>query len=244
MRLIAALVLLTLCTGVTYASLYAWVDTNRPPVSLADALKEAERLLGDDRARHYCINAHIYGNEKGDGKEGAWNLMFGCADGSRKHVYVNMQGKADIRIWNGPVDWSANDGRRTDLIDVRDRIVGVLESHSLEAETKSVVDSVLTITKSSRRFSLHALEADGGYSSETQEMVGPKNDGICIRVTHVNTQPPERPYRWQGPYWLVSENNYILADGKGFLVTEVMYGAEFPRKVVDQITQCFGERLP
>lgn len=244
MRLIAAFILVASCSAVAYASLYAWVDTNRPTISLVDALKHAERLLGDNRDQYYCINAHIYGNESGDGKEGAWNLMFGAADGSRRHVSVNMQGESDIRVWNGPIDWDANKGRRTDLDDVRDRVAAVLKSQSLEPDALSFVDSVLTITRASRSFDLHTLGSDGEYSTDTHKVVGPQSNGICIRVMHVNKQPPEKPYRWQGPYWYIHDQNYILADGNGFLTAEVTYGAKFPRKVVDQITQCFGELLP
>ncbi len=244
MRIVAGLISLTVCSAVAYASTYAWVDTNRPPVSLAEALQHAERLLGDSRVLYYCINASINGDVSGDPKTGTWNLMFGAADGSRRHIYVNMQAESHIRVWNGPVDWAASKGRRTDLNDVRDRVAAVLRSHSLEPDTQSIVGSVLTITKSSRPFHLHTLGPDGEFSAETQSIVGPKKDGICIRVTHVDQQPPEKPYQWQRLYWNIDEQNFILADGNGFLVAEITYGSEFPSKVEDQIMHCFGERLP
>ena len=127
---------------------------------------------------------------------------------------------------------------------MRDRVVDVLKSQSQDPDTQSLVDSVLTIAKSSRPFSLHILRTDGEYSQDTHEVVGPKADGVCIRVKHVTKQPPERTYRWEGPYWYIREENYILAGGKGFLVVEIMYGKEFPREVVNQISQCFGDSVP
>ena len=244
MRFIASIVLLTLLGAIAYGSLYSWVDTNRPPVSLSDALRHADRLLGDDRERYYCINAHIYGNESGDGKEGAWNLMFGTRDGSRKHVYVNMQGESRIKDWNGPVDWTANKGRRLGLADARARILAVLESQSLKPDFDTTDDDAFTISRSTREFSLHTLDGDGEYSLTTKPVVGPCASGIWIYARRVNTQPPDQPYRWLGPYWRLHQQNYILGDGNGFLVVEIRYGAEFPSKVVDQITQCFGDQVP
>ncbi len=64
------------------------------------------------------------------------------------------------------LDWKANAGRRTDLIDVRDRIAAVLKSHSLDPETQSVVDSVLTITKFITK--LLAPRAGGSWVSNPQ----------------------------------------------------------------------------
>src|SRR5687768_383066 len=100
--LTAAVVAMTLASTVAVASLYSWNDAKRPPISLAEALTRAEKLLGDDAANRYCVSVSLYGDETGEGKKGAWNLLFAAADGSKKHVYIDMQGKSDVKLWNGP----------------------------------------------------------------------------------------------------------------------------------------------
>ena len=62
---LAIAALLCLVPAVAYASLYRWVDTNRPPVRLAAALDKGDALLADDVIRGFtrtlerklCVNS-------------------------------------------------------------------------------------------------------------------------------------------------------------------------------------------
>lgn len=244
MRLLAVIAVVGLLSAVASASLFSWVDTNRPPISLSEALTHGDKLLGDKRDKYYCINAHIYGNKEGDGKGGAWNLLYGAKDGSRMHVGVNMQGVASMRVWNGPVDWKANKGRRSDISEVESRLVAVLKSEKLAPDNVDREDKSFTVFRSTRDFAVHSKNEDGSYSDDTVTVVGPTLDGIWIHAYVVESQPPEAPYRWEGPYWNLSEQNYLLANGNGFLVVEMRYGHKFPRGVTQQLNQVFGERVP
>ena len=162
-RTVLAVVTILTFGACAYGSLYSWVDSNRPPVSLREALMKAEEMLGKERERYYCVNAHIWGNERGDEKDGAWNLMFAAKDGSRKHVYVDMQGASEVKLWNGPVDWKANAGRRTDLHDIRDRLFDVLKSHGF---SPTLIDEGPTSFPNGARLEnvpLRDLVDDSGY---------------------------------------------------------------------------------
>ena len=241
MKTFLTCLLLAAATASATFSLYGWNDIHRPPVSLNDALAEGTKLLGDDAANYYCVGADLYGNREGDGKEGAWNILYAANDGSRKHVYVNMRSEASIKNWNGPVDWKKNDGRRNDVADVKNRLVELLKSNSIEFEINEDSNDRLTISSSTREFRLHEENDDGSYSANTVAVIGPNADGVWIDVRLREKQPPEFPYRWQGPYWRMSRGNYILTNGKGFLTSNIRYGNDFSSKIVDQMNQIMGD---
>ena len=91
-------VLIVSVAGTACASLFGWRDRVRPPVSLRKALDISERELGDDLKNRYCVNVSLYGNPTGSPKPGAWNLLFAAADGSKKHVYVDMDSLSMPRL--------------------------------------------------------------------------------------------------------------------------------------------------
>ena len=238
--LIAAL--LFFAPAMAYASLYGWVDTNRPPVTLAAALEKGESLLADDAIRYYPVGVSLYGNAKGDGKGGAWNIFYGCSDGSKKHVYVNMQGEANIKDWNGPVDKMATEGRVTDLMDLKQRLEKFMNSHDMPLDTIELKDESLSIRSRTREFQLHPELEDGEYGQETVSVIGPKADGVVIDVVLHRKQPPTKPYSWKGPYWGVTEQNYILASGNGYLELSFLHGFALSSDIVNRMERCFGER--
>jgi len=244
MRLMAPVLAVVILSAVASASLYGWVDTNRPQIGLSEALKLGDKLLGDKRNGYYCVKAHLYGNIEGDGKGGAWSLLYGANDGSRLHVSVNMDGASDIQVWNGPIDWNVNAGRRKDLRDVESRLSAVLKSENLDADGIEWQDSSFTLSRRTRDFSVHTQHEDGTYSDIVNTVSGPQSDGIWIHARLAEQQPPKRPFRWAGPYWNLSEQNYLLAEGTGFLVVEMRYGQNFPTGVLQKLDQVFGERVP
>ncbi len=233
---------LSLVSAIAYGSLYRWVNTNRPPVTLAAALEKGESLLADDASRYYPIGVSLYGNAEGDGKGGAWNIFYGCSDGSKKHVYVNMQGEADINDWNGPVDKMAVKGRVNGLVDLKQRLEKFMTSHDMPLDTIEINDTSLSIRSRSREFQLHPELEDGEYGHDTVAVVGPKSNGIVIDVVQHTKEPPAKPYRWQGPYWGITEQNYILANGNGYLELSFLHGSAIPSDIVNQMERCFGER--
>ena len=115
-RTIIVATLLALVASTTCGRLYFWNANKRPPVTLQEALRRADKLLGDDAKNRYCISMVLYGNKKGDGKFGIWNLEYYAEDGSLKMVYIDSQtGKGYVGPGNGPIDWRKKEGRRTGL---------------------------------------------------------------------------------------------------------------------------------
>ena len=239
---LAIATLLCLAPATAYASLYLWVNTNRPPVTLAAALEKGDALLADDAIRYYPVGVSLYGNAEGNGKGGAWNIFYGCSDGSKKLVYVNMQGEANIKDWNGPIDKMATDGRVTGLMDLKQRLEKFMSSHNLPLDTIELNDETLSIRSRTREFQLHPERGDGEYGQETVTVIGPKAEGFVIDVVLHSKRPPAKPYRWKGPYWGITEQNYILANGNGYLELSFLHGSALSSDIVNRMERCFGER--
>jgi hypothetical protein len=233
---------LSLVSAIAYGSLYGWVDTNRPPVTLAAALEKGQSLLADDASRYYPVGVSLYGNAEGDGKGGAWNIFYGCSDGSKKHVYVNMQGEANIKDWNGPVDKMATKGRVNGLVDLKQRLEKFMASHEMPLDTIELNDTSLSIRSRTREFQLHPELDSGEYGQETVAVIGPKAKGVVIDVVLHSKEPPAKPYRWKGPYWGITEQNYILANGNGYLELSFLHGSALSSEIVNRMERCFGER--
>ncbi len=234
--------LLCLVPAMAYASLFYWVDTNRPPITLAAALEKGESLLADDATRYYPVGVSLFGNAEGDGKDGAWNIFYGCSDGSKKHVYVNMHGEANIKDWNGPIDKTATEGRVNGLVDLKQRLEKFMTSHDMPLDTTELNDTSLSIRSRTREFQVHPALDDGEYGPETVAVIGPKAKGVVIDVVLHTKKPPAKPYRWQGPYWGITEQNYILAKGNGYLELSFLHGSELSSDIVNRMERCFGER--
>ena len=234
---------MTLASTVAFASLYAWNDAKRPPIPLSDALSRAEQLLGDDTDNRYCVSVTLFGDENGEGKEGAWNFLFAAADGSKKHVFIDMQGKSDIKLWNGPVNWKKNDGRRTDLNDVRRRLVEFFAKEGIKAEVKATQNRLL-ITHKTREYQIYPQLEDGRYAEELKSVPGPSGDGIWLQMQIVD-KPDTREYGYHGgPYWRWIRGTYFLTEPKKFLSVDFRYGGNVKYEVVRQIWDVFGEKSP
>lgn len=235
-------VALPLVSVIAYGSLYGWVNTNRPPVTLVAALEKGELLLANNAARYYPVGVSLYGNAEGDGQGGAWNIFYGCSDGSKKHVYVNMQGEANIQDWHGPVDRMAAEGRVTGLADIKGRLEKFMVANNMPLDTIELKDKSLSVRSSTREFQLHPELGDGKYGHETVSVIGPKANGVVIDVVLHSNQPPAKLYRWEGPYWGITEQNYILANGNGYLELSFLHGLAISSDVVNRMERLFGER--
>jgi hypothetical protein len=241
--LVAVTAAMTLGSTVAFASLYSWNDAKRPPISLADALAKAEKLLGDDAANRYCVSVSLYGDKTGEGKEGAWNLLFAAADGSKKHVFINMQGKCDVSAWNGPIDWKKNDGRRADLDDVRRRLEELFAKERIKATFESHQDRFLATYKA-RQYQIYPQREDGSYAEELKNVPGPAGDGIWLQVQMVEN-PDHREYGYDdGPYWNWLRGTYFTTQPGQFLAIDLRYGPNVKYEVVSQIWDIFGDETP
>jgi hypothetical protein len=239
---LSAFAALVLCSTAV-ASLYSWNDAKRPPLELADALSRAERLLGDDANHRYCVHVSLYGDETGEGKKGAWNLWFAAADGSKKHVFIDMQGNSRVRQWNGPVDSRKNEGRRSNLDDVRRRLEELFAKEGIAAEF-AVDDGGLVVKHRTRTFHIHPEHDEGEYSDELQQVLGPAAEGIWLRLRTVN-HPDSRQYGYDdGPYWRWVRGTYFLNEPGSYLAVDFRYGQELKYEIVSQIQQIFGKRAP
>lgn len=238
--LAATVAAMTLVSSVAWASLYAWNDAKRPPISLADALDRAEKLLGDDAANRYCVSVSLFGDETGDGKEGAWNLWYAAADGSKKLVYIDMQGESDVELWNGPIDWNKNDGRRTDLADVRRRLEQLFAKERMKAAFEVQQDRLL-VTYNVREFQVYPKREDGSYADELEKFPGPADNGIWLEARIVD-KPDRRDYGYDGgPYWKWVRGTYVLTQPGRFLSIDLRYGPNVNYEVVRQVWDIFGE---
>jgi hypothetical protein len=213
------------------------------PISLADALAKAEKLLGADAANRYCVSVSLYGDETGEGKKGAWNLLFAAADGSKKHVYIDMQGKGDVDTWNGPIDWKKNDGRRTDLADVRRRLEELFTREGIQAVFEARQDRLL-MTYKAREFQIYPQREDGSYAAELEKAPGPAGDGVWLQVRIVD-KPDSREYGYDdGPYWKWVRGTYFLTQRGKFLAVDFRYGPNVKYEIARQMWDIFGEQTP
>jgi hypothetical protein len=243
MMLAAAVAAIALVSTVALASLYLWNEAKRPPISLADALARAEKLLGEDAANRYCVDVSLFGDASGEGKEGAWNLLFAAADGSKKIVYIDMQGKGDVKPWNGPIDWKKTDGRRIDLADVQRRLEELFAKEHIKASFGAHQDRLL-VTYNARDFQIYPQREDGAYGEELKKVSGPGGDGIWLQIQIVD-KPDERAYGFNdGPYWKWVRGTYLLTQPGRFLAVDLRYGPNVKYEVARQIWEIFGDPTP
>jgi hypothetical protein len=235
-------VVLIACGYSAFASLYFWHDKMRPPISLRDALARADELLGPDGRNRYCVSVSLYGSKEGDGKSGAWNLLYAAADGSKKNIHVNMRGEGRVDDWNGPIDWTKNAGARTSLEDVRQRLQTLFEKEGMNTRV-TVADNRLTAAYLTRTYKAYPDDGNGNFGERLEEMTGPKSNRIWLEV-HVVEQPDWREQTYaNGWYWQWQRATYALGDGR-FLAVDLRYGKQVKREIVDQMEQIFGRRAP
>lgn len=229
------------------ASIYRWNPTKRPAVSLEDALRRANELLGSDAANRYCVSVGLYGNKENDGKRGGWDLYFASGDGSLKHVSIEMNGDSDV-TYRPPIDWKKNEGRRAGLTDVRERLATLLAKEGIDASFESY-EGQLSVRFHTQVFKVHPKLDSGEYGESLKDVVGPKTDGFVINLF----ESEERDDDWDsyvfGFYGNMDRSQYLLADENRYLNVEFRYGdklrsSPFNRnQLVAQIYQVFGERI-
>lgn len=248
-RLLLALFILAICVSVGSATLYDWNPTKRPAVSLEDALRRANALLGDDAANRYCVSVALYGNKEGDGREGAWNLEFAAVDGSMKLIFIDMNGNANVR-YHAPIDWTKNEGRRSGLADVEQRLKTLFADENIEAQI-TLRDGRLEVRYNSRVFQVHPRLANGEFGDNLEEVIGPKQDGIVIDIFETN----RRDRTWDqfsfgpGVYGNVDRGQFLLAGKDRYLNVDLKYGdgirvlpGSNEEHLVLQLYPVFGER--
>jgi hypothetical protein len=83
-RLILLTIGLMLLSGAVYARRIAWVAKEKPPLSLADAIKLAETRLQEEKIQYFCIGASLAKTFSG----GDWELNFSSKQGKQMTVSV------------------------------------------------------------------------------------------------------------------------------------------------------------
>ena len=240
-RLLIPFVIVGLLASTAFASLYSWNPKKRVPISLRDALTKAEELLGDDAKNRYCIGVSLYGNKEGDGKGGAWNLFYAAEDGSKKQVYVNMDGQSDVKLWNGPIDWTEHEGRRTGLDDVKTRLEQLFKKQGIDASVE-IAGEKLTCNHNTRKFQTYAQLDDGSYGEKTIETIGPQLDGFAI----VAQEQKSIDRGWHdgyadGPYWRQYQRMHLMTTEETYLKVEVKYGHGCNYEFSNEMFRIFGE---
>lgn len=232
-----------LVASTSFASLFMWNPKKRVPIPLSEALKHAEDLLGDDAKNRYCTLVSLNGNEKGDGKEGAWNLIYDANDGSRKHVYISMDGTSDVSLVHGPIDWEwgKTEGRRVSLEDVKERLTALFKEHQIDAPVVIEGDTLHCEFKT-REFEIHVRQQDGTYSDQLTKIVGPLRDGFVIEASQTNAHDRSLSYtQGSDPYWIPHRSTYVMTKEETYLKVEIKYGHAWRHNFRYEIEGVFGE---
>ena len=243
-RLLIPLVIATLLASTAFASLYIWNPKKRVPISLREALTKAEELLGEDAKNRYCIDVSLYGNEASDGKGGAWNLFYAAEDGSKKLVYISMDGRSDVKLWNGPIDWTKHQGRRTGLDDVKTQLEQLFKKQGIDASIE-IKGQKLTCNYNTRKFQTYEQLDGGSYGEKLVETVGPKSDGFTI----VAQEQKSIDLGWQdsyygGPYWRLYRRMHLMTTPETYLKVEVKSGRGCNYEFSNEMFRIFGETPP
>lgn len=222
----------------SFADLFKWRDRVRPPVSLKQALTIAESLLGEDAKNRFCIEVSIYGNPTGAPKPGAWNLFFAADDGSKKHVYVDMDGNGKISTWNEAIDWTKDAGRRKDIQDVQERLKALFDKETLDATLERDGERLIARYRA-RMYEIYRAEKDGSFAEDLTKEVGPKHDGFIIEAQIVEEGTDYFHFE-HGPYWIEHTQLFPTTEKGKLMLVRKRYGRNFKQELLAQIDQAFG----
>lgn len=224
--------------GLCVENSFRWRDRVRPPVSLQAALKIGEELLGDEAKNRWCVDVSISGNPHGAERPGAWHLLFAAADGSKKQVYVDMDGNGKLSPWNEAIDWKKDKGRRTDLNDAFLRLKDLFKKENLGSEIAMEGNRLVGRYKT-RSYHVYPSNPDGSFTDDLAVEVGPKHDGIIFEAQTVSDGNERGDYQIR-PYWLEDTRSYPTTQERKFILVKMRYGREFPKEIKAQMEQAFG----
>ncbi len=232
-------ILLTGITATAFAqTVFRWNDRARPPVSLKEAIDIGEQLLGDDAKNRYCVSVSLNGNPAGAAKPGRWDLLFAAPDGSKKHVYVNMDRNSQLSTWNEAVDWKKDSGRRIDLNDVQSRLLELFAKEKLDVKLERKGERLVGQYRT-RKYQLYTTAEDGSYSKTLTEDIGPEHDGFSFDAKIVD-EGDDNYFFNEGPYWAEYAQSYPLKEKGKILLVRKRCGREFKWELHRQIDQVFG----
>lgn len=239
-RIVACGLLLLLGTSAVIASTYAWNKLKRPPISLAEALTLVEKTLGKEAATRYCLNASLNGNQNGNGQEGAWNFIYAANDGSRNRVWVDMQGKVSVDLWNGPVDPEEKKGPHRDLNDVKRQLEALFQQYKIDAQLV-LENDVLRADYRTRDFLVYEEKSPGEFGEQPVTMRGPKADGVWLEIRLTN-QIDRRDYFCDDDphYWSWQRGTFYTTVPTRYLSVDMRSGRTFNAAFVYQVRELFG----
>jgi hypothetical protein len=111
---------------------------------------------------------------------------------------------------------------------------------------------VLTMSYKTRTFMVHSSDKRGRHSKEAHETVGPRYDGLLVRVTQQDGPYAGAacvPQDLRKPYWATFVNAYPTAKGKQHLHAAISYGSRIDAALVREVKKLLdavkdGARAP
>jgi hypothetical protein len=183
-----------------------WPRDTSPPISLADALRMAEKSLRQVPPERYCYHARLVAPPCQDVHHGGWLLYFPASDGTQTEVTVRMDGKVQIDEryiddeWVGSIylnrwanlevnhEFDRRDMKPGDpsvlLRAIGNRVAKLLAERSVVASVE-VSGSDLAVkykTTTYRVYPWSRTENGYAYSKELRDAVGPTADGFWLQA--------------------------------------------------------------
>jgi hypothetical protein len=87
--ILLSICLMLLFFGIVYAKNSGWKPTEKPPVSLAEAIKLAEAELQNEKVQYFCIGASLARTFSA----GDWEFRFSSKEGKEMFVSVGSDKK-------------------------------------------------------------------------------------------------------------------------------------------------------
>lgn len=118
----------------------------------------------------------------------------------------------------------------TGLTRVSERL---MPAASVEKEEQTV-----TLSYKPRTYTVHYTDKTGRHSEKAYEVVGPRYDGLIVRVTLQDGRyagAAVLPQEFRHPYWISFGNAYPISKGKQHLHGSISYGSRTDRKLIKEV---------
>lgn len=96
----------------------------------------------------------------------------------------------------------------------------------------------VTLSFNTRTFMVHSSDKLGHRSAKAHQSVGPRYDGLIVKVTQQEGRyfgAAVIPQNLRRPYWTTYVNAYPIAQGRQHLHVNIEYGNRTDRKVIKQV---------
>jgi len=217
--------------GGVRGDIWLMTELERPPLPLPRALDTAEkRLQADGVPIQYCSGSML-------SAWGDWSLTFVTRDGRTFDVRVPVKGEVTCEE-RGSLPW--NDAAPPPLTapktlaEVKKRIEQWAAAELPGVKVDSGADGSLTVTYRPRKFLVHPRLEGGGFADGLREMVGPKPDGLVVRIAETDSADWLSRFAW----FESSGNQYYWHSERG-----IGYLAESGKYVTVEWRTCMDDRF-